>query len=118
MRSNDYLAHHGIKGMRWGVRKDRSSGGSVRGKKKSIPKENSFSKDYYDMKRMSNKELRNAINRMELEKQYSMLVRNDVSNGRRIAQNTLSKVGNTFIVDLAKTAAQEAVKQKVKSYFD
>lgn len=34
-REEDYLAHHGIKGMRWGVRKDRSTGGSIRGKKKA-----------------------------------------------------------------------------------
>lgn len=32
MYSRDYLAHHGIKGMKWGVRKKRQSG--VFGKKK------------------------------------------------------------------------------------
>lgn len=34
-REEDYLAHHGVKGMHWGVRKDRSTGGGIRGRKKA-----------------------------------------------------------------------------------
>lgn len=32
--SGDVLVHHGVKGMKWGIRKDRSSGGSKKKKKK------------------------------------------------------------------------------------
>lgn len=108
MRSEDYLAHHGIKGMRWGVRRQRPSGGGGRifGKpKKTIPAENSFSKDYKDMKNMTNKELRNAITRLELEKQYSSLVRNDVSNGRRMVNSILRDVATQTVSDLLKEGA-------------
>lgn len=35
--SSDYLAHHGVKGMRWGVRKQRPTSGNVRSSKKPEP---------------------------------------------------------------------------------
>lgn len=47
MNSKDYLAHHGVKGMKWGVRKDRTRGSS----KKAIPLEKfdteKFKKEQY-----------------------------------------------------------------------
>lgn len=37
IRSDDYLAHYGVKGMKWGVRKDRSSSGRTKVGRYSIP---------------------------------------------------------------------------------
>lgn len=47
---NEELQHHGVKGMKWGVRKERKA-----------------------VKNMSNKELQDANKRMGLENQYKKL---------------------------------------------
>lgn len=71
MNSNE-LSHYGVKGMKWGVRKDRKSGS-----KKSSRK----SKDYVEaralrkknLSQLSNKELRTLNQRLQLEQQYKQL---------------------------------------------
>ena len=51
---NQYLAHHGILGMRWGHRK---SGASV-------------TRSSSGSRKMSDEELQTSVKRMNLEKQY------------------------------------------------
>lgn len=81
--SSDVLAHFGVKGMRWGVRRDDPSGahGPTGGTKKPI----AVSEDHArtteirskissgGTKTVSNKELQDVIQRMNLEQQYSRL---------------------------------------------
>lgn len=88
----DLLKHYGVKGMRWGVRKERSSGGS-----KKI-----YSKDYLPIlrakakgnaKRMSNRDLQDAIFRMRLEKEYQSLRSGRRSAAVKFVQNAITQVG-------------------------
>ena len=116
------LYHHGVKGMKWGVRKTpvRSSGGNTRKRKsntlslfkkkktthnasvaKSSPAQTKSVKD------MSDDELRRKIERVRLEQQYQQLNPPTVSRGQKIAK----RVMNHVIVP----AAEEAGKQIVKS---
>lgn len=53
----DVIIHAGVKGMKWGVRKSDHSGSSRRPK----------------ASQMSDAELRNRINRLQMEQQYSRL---------------------------------------------
>lgn len=81
--ANDFFAHYGVKGMKWGVRK--SDSGGVSGGKKAKPKEpasedsarvsgiHSRVKTQRSTRMLSNKELQDAITRMNLEQQYSRL---------------------------------------------
>ena len=74
---NDYLQHHGIKGMKWGIRRTEAQLARVRGKAK---KEN-WSEDARSVgeirtkseKQMSNAEIRKVNERMDLERRYSQL---------------------------------------------
>lgn len=115
------LYHHGVKGMKWGVRKTpvRSSSGATRKRKsntlslfkkttrnasvsKSLPAQTKSVKD------MSDDELRRKIERVRLEQQYQQLNPGTVSKGRRIAK----RVMNNVIVP----AAEDLGKQVVKSF--
>lgn len=115
------LYHHGVKGMKWGVRKSlvRSSSGTTRKQKsntlslfkkktrkvsvsKSSPAQTTSIKD------MSDEELRRKIERVRLEQQYRQLSPGTVSKGQEIAK----RVMNNVIVP----AAEDLGKQVVKSF--
>lgn len=116
------LYHHGVKGMKWGVRKSpvRSSSGTTRKrksntlslfKKKKTTRNASVAKSSpaqtKSVKDMSDDELRRKIERVRLEQQYQQLNPKTVSRGRRIAK----RVMNNIIVP----AAEDIGKQVVKS---
>lgn len=116
------LYHHGVKGMKWGVRKTpvRSSSGNARKrksntlslfKKKKTTRNASVAKSSPEqtksVKDMSDDELRRKIERVRLEQQYQQLNPPTVSRGQKIAKRVMDHV----IVP----AAEEAGKQIVKS---
>lgn len=68
---DEFLEHYGVKGMRWGVRKRRDEGERAKkfggkGRRKSGTQES-------PLKNLSDKELREIVNRMNLEQQYARL---------------------------------------------
>ncbi len=81
--ARNFLTHHGVKGMKWGVRK-RSSGG------KSATKRTTFAKS---PSKLGDVELGRRIKRMETEKKYNDLNKPDISKGRRIAEEILTDSG-------------------------
>lgn len=84
MNDNELL-HYGVAGMRWGKRKTPSITSS---KKKTKDVTNK-------VKSMSDDELRKAINRMQLEQQYSKLNPEKVKKGKEFTQKIL-KTGATI----------------------
>lgn len=99
---NDVLAHHGIKGMKWGVRKaadvstGSGSGGSGAGTRRAADSEDvkavNKAKDKLDAhgtRVLSNEELQRVVTRMDLEQKYSKLSSNSPNdaNVERIFKN-------------------------------
>ena len=92
---DDSLAHFGVKGMRWGVRRDPGRGVVVRN--------NPYQSRKQEARSMSNQELQNRIARANLERQYMALTPQSAS--KRIA----SKFKTSFEDQLIKKGASIAI---------
>lgn len=101
----DFLAHHGVKGMKWGTRK--------KGPKEPASKDSKTAMDLRaraktsKVKALSNAELQAAINRMNLEQQFRRLSVNEKPAVQRWMASTLLEIG--------KREVQVAVAKKVTS---
>lgn len=95
---NQCLSHHGVKGMKWGVRRTQSqlSRASSDAQK---PKGRKLSE-------VGDDELRSRINRLEMEKRYKDLVTTStvqgdgLKKGRDFVNSNIVKIGSTVITQV------------------
>lgn len=104
----DTLYHYGILGMKWGKRKTQGSG-STSSKKSSTENQSEDYKKKNVLKKkkiseMSNAELKDLNNRLQLEKQYKELTRAETSAGKK------------FVTDVLTNAAKQTASQYVSKY--
>ena len=121
--SENDLSHTGVPGMKWGIRKDRSSGSSS-SSDSSGSSDSSSSSDSsgsskgskisgYDRKElaarrktMTDKELNDAVNRLQTEKRLKELAQEDVSSGKKYAVSIIKKIGKSTVETTATTIGQ------------
>ena len=141
--NNQELMHYGVKGMRWGVRKSGvSSTGSTPKKKLSAKDYNDLKKGVdetnrsvssysnyrtnkqkrkaiknatkdVNIEKMTDKELREKVNRLNMEQQYVNLVTNKavMNSGKTKVDRTLEVAGDVLTVTSSALAIAVAVKQ-------
>lgn len=92
--ADDVLAHYGILGMKWGVKRAKNN---VKAGNKKPKRSKGASEDHVEVKKirkksisqMSNSDLEKIIKRMQLEKQYKDLKKNQVDSGKKVAKEIL-----------------------------
>lgn len=116
MNENDVLAHFGIKGMHWGVRRTPEQLGHRKEKvdNRSEDKKEVDSLRKKSSKTLSNKELEKITKRMNLERQYSDLKRREISSGQQFV-NDFMKYATTAasIYMLTRSPAAKALKSAI-----
>jgi hypothetical protein len=101
---NAYLSHHGIKGMRWGVRRYRNKDGSLTpaGKKRydTMSDDAKTASDIRTKKvsQMSNSELKKLNERVRLEQEYSRLNPNTIQKGWKYVAAVAGVTGTALAV--------------------
>lgn len=92
---NSYLAHYGVKGMKWGVRRDRKSDRLNRIRNYTGLRGSNALREArrQDINKMSNQELQATVNRLNLEKQYRQLTQVDLQFGKRKVDDILAYEG-------------------------
>lgn len=111
---NNTLYHYGVLGMRWGVRRNRSlSSGGSKSKRKSSKSEDYIRAKTLKKKRLSqlsNSELKEINNRMQLENQYKNLKRQHVTVGRKfvndVAYETVKNISSEYARKYTKKGIQ------------
>lgn len=84
----EFIEHYGVKGMKWGRRKGRSSSTDSESSTSTKPK----------AKDLSDEDLRKAVSRMQLERQY-----NDLTNAKS------KNAGAEFVKSIGMTVAKTAI---------
>ncbi len=126
------LYHHGIPGMKWGVRRYQNKDGSLTaaGRKRAAKLENQYNKltgkkmgnksddkSSNKPKRLTNEELKEKTNRLRLENEYAR----ETSNYKALHPQKISK-GKAFVNslknDVVKPAAKEAGKRVLTNYLE
>lgn len=91
MHNSSELWHYGVLGMRWGYHNGSKSSSSSSSKKSSTKRKKTST---IDLSKMSDDQLRTAINRMQMEQQYRNLQPKQVNKGKQYA-NAAFKAGKT-----------------------
>ena len=100
----NFLDHHGVKGMRWGVRKKRTA--AVEPAKKVVGKTKTDNEG--GSQAMSDRRLKQVINRMNMEKQYKELTKPPPSKAQKI-----EKFLGDIALNIAKTQITNVANQQI-----
>ena len=98
------LYHYGVLGMKWGVRRNRSTNSGTGKKSRKQIRDSKEENKLNPTRNMSDTELRQRINRLQMEKQYVQLTAKQTSFGKK------------FVTDILTNAAKQTATNYVSKY--
>lgn len=105
---NSFLEHHGVKGMKWGVKKRTNKENKVRAKRAKIST---------NRRHLSDSDLKNYIDRLSNEKKLKSLIDEDIRPGKTVTKRILSESGQKVAKTVLAGAALYGVKAAVEKKF-
>lgn len=121
---NGELYHHGVKGMKWGVRRYQNKDGSLTNAGKRRRRSDNYHDDYKrahnkdSVKYMSDKELRERNNRLQMEQQYKNLTKRQQSAGEKWAKQILVGAATGVASAYASKYAKKGVEYAIEKFLD
>lgn len=115
------LEHHGIKGMRWGIRRFQNKDGSLTpaGKKRYQGQEASRSTEdkgkvktgsvKKKLSEMTDEELKARLSRLDMEQRYREYIRKSNPEAISVANRLLQNIANTTLSTIAKTITNAGI---------
>lgn len=116
------LAHFGIRGMKWGVRRFQNPDGSLTEAGRARYRKKGYSDDYITArslkgqgyKKLNDSDLRRVVSRLDMEKRFRELSVNEYAKGLEVAKTILS-AGTTIagIYGLSQTPLGKTIQKRL-----
>jgi len=116
--ADDFLEHYGVKGMRWGFRKDRRTGMYPRRSDIESSTRRERRRTVRNRRTLSDSEIRETIDRIRLEKQLRDLINEDLSPGRTFVADVLKGSGRKVLSTAATGGALYLIRLSLERKWD